>query len=81
LEETMSSFVWAKGDAVVQIGKVRAVIKRGECRHAWDHVVVSRPELFSSSPTLVVRAVGDPPPEVEQATAGPGEKRSTRRAS
>ena len=77
----MSGFVWAKGDAVVQIGKVRAVITRGECRHDWDHVVVARPDLFSDTPTVVVRAVGDPPPVVEQATAGPGEKRNTRRAS
>lgn len=74
----MSGFVWAKGDAVVQIGHVRAVIKLGECRHDWDQVVRTRPELFASEPTLVVRAVGDPP--VEQATAAPGEKRSTRRA-
>jgi hypothetical protein len=75
----MSGYVWATGDAVVQVGKVRAVIKRGECRHDWDHVVKSRPELFSSEPTVVVRAVGDPP--VEQATAAPGEKRSTRRVN
>ena len=75
----MSGYVWAKGDCVVQIGNVRATITRGECRHDWDEVVKARPELFASEPTLVVRAVGEPPP-VEQATAAPGEKRSTRRA-
>jgi hypothetical protein len=74
----MSGFVWAKGDAVVQINHVRAVIRLGECRHDWDHVVLARPDLFSDQPTLVVRAVGDPP-AVEQATAAPGEKRATRR--
>ncbi|HEY3485067.1 MAG TPA: hypothetical protein VGK49_06760 [Ilumatobacteraceae bacterium] len=76
----MSGYVWAKGDAVVQINHIRAVITRGECRHDWDEVVKARPELFSDQPTLVVRAVGQPP-EVEQATAAPGEKRATRRAS
>ncbi len=77
----MSGYVWATGDCVVRIGNVRATIKLGECRHDWDEVVVARPELFSSEPTLVVRAVGQPPAPVEQATAGPGEKRSTRRAN
>ena len=74
----MSGYVWATGDCVVRIGNVRATIHLGECRHDWDEVVKARPELFSDTPTKIVSPVGQPP--VEQATAGPGEKRSTRRA-
>ena len=57
-------------------------VKRGEARHADDPVVKAHPELFGDDPVIIARFPGWTPPadDVEQATAAPGERRSTRRA-
>ena len=45
-----------------------------------DAVVIAHPDSFSAVDPAVTRLAGWEPP-IEQATAAPGEKRSTRRAS
>lgn len=56
----------------------------GEHYPADDPVVKAMPDAFSPDPRYGVQWTGPPPPEmaeapVEQATAGPGEKRNVRR--
>lgn len=63
----------------------RAVVRKGQHWPAEDPVVKQYPDLFSADPrwgmfyTVPPDGYEDPP--VEQATAAPGEKRTTRRTA
>lgn len=57
----------------------RTQIRRGQAWHAEHPLVLHYPDLFSDEPPDVFPHGWEP--EVEQATAAPGEKRATRRAS
>lgn len=46
---------------------------------ATDPIVRAYPWLFSADPHTHLSSTTPPPPEVEQATAAPGEKRQVRR--
>ena len=77
--------VYAKYDAYAAIGdgSFRSV-RQGEHYPAGDPVVRANPGMFSPDPRYGMQWTGTPPPEmaeapVEQATAGPGEKRTVRR--
>jgi hypothetical protein len=75
------NYVYAHCDNVsTRVNGLPITIRRGECRYADDPVVLAHPDLFTDQPLLVTRFPGWEP-DVEQATAAPGEKRSTRRAS
>jgi hypothetical protein len=63
-----------------------SMVRMGEHRHPADPVVKARPDVFSPDPRYGLVWYGtppaelaDPPDEVEAATAGPGERRNTRR--
>jgi hypothetical protein len=71
-------YVFAVQTLGVDVGSVRVKIGRGEARHDDDPVVLAYPELFTSVPPGL-RTFPDWSPPVEQATAAPGERRSTRR--
>lgn len=75
----MSRYVFASASVSVRVpGETYPVpVRRGEVWYAEDPFVKAHPDLFSDDPP---RARGSEP-EVEQATAAPGEKRATRRAS
>jgi hypothetical protein len=76
-------YVFAKGTGVTTVDGVRVNLTVGEAWDATDPVVGARPDLFSDQPQFVRRTAGGlvvtQRAEVEQATAAPGEKRSTRR--
>lgn len=55
-------------------------VKEGSAWHADHPLVVANPSLFSDDPPEVLPRGWKPEPAVEQATAAPGEKRTTRRA-
>jgi hypothetical protein len=74
--------VYVKYDAWV--ADLHRAIRQGEHWPADDPVVKAMPDAFSPDPRYGVQWSGPPPPElaeapVEQATAGPGEKRTTAR--
>ena len=75
----MSRYVFAATSVSVRVpGQTYPVpVRRGEVWFAEDPFVKAYPDLFSEHPP---RARGTEP-EVEQASAAPGEKRTTRRAS
>jgi hypothetical protein len=60
--------------------KFRVSVVRRNIYWSDEAVVRARPELFSTEDPELTRLAGWESP-VEQATAGPGEKRATRRAS
>ena len=73
---------------VYAVGTAQAgghTIRRGEHWPADDPVVVENPSLFSDDPRYGLSFSSTPAemsePPVEQATAAPGERRNTRRAS
>ena len=76
-------FVFATGTGVTTVDGARVNFTAGEAWDADDPVVRARPELFSDEPQWVRRTSGGlvvtQRADVEQATAAPGEKRSTRR--
>lgn len=56
------------------------VLHAGDAWTADDPLVKERPDLFAAEPPAhVVRRTTSGPPVVEQATAGPGERRNLRR--
>ena len=58
------------------------LVRKGEHWSADDAVVAAMPSLFSADPRYGLRYSSTPPadePPVEQATAGPGERRNVRR--
>lgn len=55
-------------------------IREGEPWDADDPTVIENPDAFTRGPARVRRSAGESAP-VEQATAAPGEKRSTRRST
>ncbi len=63
----------------------QVLVRHGTHWFADDPVVQANPGMFSASPCYGLSWSGPPPeemsqpPEVEQATAAPGERRSTRR--
>lgn len=60
--------------------KYPTTVIQGSAWHADAPIVVSHPDFFSSDPPEVLPRGWTPQPAIEQATAAPGEKRSTRRA-
>ncbi len=54
-------------------------VQKGTAWHADHPLVVANPSLFSDDPPEVLPRGWKPDPAVEQATAAPGEKRTTRR--
>lgn len=78
----MSRFVFALDTTSVRVDGLPITVRRGEARHRSDPVVRAHPEMFADEPVVVSVFPGwKPDAEVEQATAAPGEKRATRRAS
>lgn len=75
-----SSIVYAKTNGVLAHAGQRVQIRVGEAWAADDPLVAQYPDAFSKAP-LGVRVTTTPSgwAEVEQATATPGEKRTTRR--
>jgi hypothetical protein len=77
--------VYAKMRALVTTADgAQTLVEFGEHRHPDDPVVKARPDAFSADARYGLRWYGEPPaemmePPVEQATAGPGERRNTRR--
>lgn len=72
--------VYAKSTTVVGTrggGTTRLV--EGEVWSSHDPVVQDNPDLFADEPTKVRGKKADPP--VEEATAAPGAKRSTKRTT
>jgi hypothetical protein len=76
-------YVFATDTVVTTVDGARVNLSAGEAWYADDPVVAARPGLFSDQPPFVRRVSGGlvvtQRAEVEQATASPGEKRSTRR--
>lgn len=83
----MIDVVYATATAMVAVpgagGQARVV--KGTHWPAADPVVRSRPDLFSSDPRFgmlyTIEPDGYDAPMVEEATANPGERRSTRRSA
>lgn len=72
-------------NATAQVGTANGPLLVGKGTH-WpdgDPVVRAHPELFSDDPRFGLVFTAEPEgwdaPPVEQATAGPGERRNTRR--
>lgn len=79
----MSDYVFARDTVAVRINSCPVPVTLGAAFHKDDPVVKIHPELFQSDPVIVNRTPGfEIPvnaPEVEQATAAPGERRTGRR--
>lgn len=75
--------VYARSTTSVAHGGLRITLHAGEVWDATDSVVAAYPDHFSAKPITVRRFGGDGVIDapIEQATAAPGEKRSTRRAA
>lgn len=67
--------VYAAANCVVRYNNLTLRLTPGDPWDATDPFVKSRPDLFSDAPATVHRTFRP----VEQATAAPGERRSTRR--
>lgn len=67
---------FANSTTAVRYGATIVRIAEGDPWYADDPFVIARPELFTDEP---VRVFGTRPAPVEQATARPGERRTTRR--
>lgn len=79
----MSEVVYAKTDCVVVWSGGQSPLSRGDVWDARAPLVLERPDLFSTEPTLV-RGRRQAPPvavesPVEEATARPGSRRGGRR--
>jgi hypothetical protein len=79
------ALVFARTTCVTSLGETRVNLTAGEAWDAEDPLVAEHPDLFIEQPPLLRRthgglAVSQANPEVEDATARPGEKRSTRRS-
>lgn len=79
----MSEVVYAKTDCVVVWSGGQSPLSRGDVWDARAPLVLERPDLFSTEPTLVRGRRQAPPvavePPVEEATARPGSRRGGRR--
>jgi hypothetical protein len=80
---TTTAYAFATATVVTTVDGVRVNLTAGEAWHADDPVVRARPDLFSDVPPRLHTLSGGVKTasrntEVEQATAGPGERRSTR---
>lgn len=73
----MAQYVYAKQNAATTHRGRTVRTKRGEAWHASDPLVREHPDLFAADPPTVRGTPAEGP--VEQATAAPGEKRTTRR--
>jgi hypothetical protein len=74
----MPKYVFARDDvSFAGPGFNRYHTRKGEAFRSTHPAVVARPDLFSDEPTVFHD--GPPEPEVEQATAAPGERRGIRR--
>lgn len=72
----MSGIVYATAQTSVHFGGLVVRLAPGQPWDASDPFVKARPELFSSTPAFVHRTAAP----VEEATAVPGERRTTKRA-
>lgn len=70
--------VYANCDTICYEGRLRVELHIDDVWDGDDPFVRTRPDLFSATPLRIHRTVPIAP--VEQATAAPGEKRTTRRA-
>lgn len=74
-------YVYVRDTCVVRLNGEAVYLQRGDIWDDRDPTVRARPEFFTSDPPRITTTPGwSPPAEVEQATAAPGERRSTRRA-
>ena len=71
----MPAIMYASAECVVRWEGLSIHLTPGAPWDASDPFVRARPELFSETPTTIHRTT-----TVEQATAGPGERRMTKRA-
>jgi hypothetical protein len=71
----MSKYKFALATTSVRAFQLQ--VRRGEAWHADHPLVVANPDLFGDDPPDVLPRRWEP--EVEQATAAPGEKRTSRR--
>jgi hypothetical protein len=69
------AYAFVKHNSVVRHGPLTVRVTRGDVWDADDSFVKANPGLFDEVGTIVHRT----DPVVEQATAAPGEKRSTTR--
>jgi hypothetical protein len=74
-------YVWAASTAMVNGFKINF----GDTWYKYDPIVLANPSLFTDDPRPGLRATSpiseaDREDRIEQATAGPGEKRNVRRA-
>lgn len=82
---TTIEYLFAKSNATVALeGGGQAVIRMGDHWWAYDEVVRAHPDMFTSNPRPGLKCTRVPPgfddeSPVESTTAGPGERRSTRR--
>jgi len=81
----MIPVVYAMGTDFVPLpGGSRVRVQKGTHWPANDPAVLTRPELFSSDPRWGMQYTSEPEgydAPIETATATPGERRNTRRAS
>lgn len=71
-----TKIVYAAAQCVVRYNNLTVRLEPGHPWAADDPFVKARPDLFSDEPTAINRTS---PPPVEQATAAPGERRTTKR--
>ena len=71
-------FVFAVESVSVRCAGYPQRIHKGYAYDAHDPIVLANPSMFQPTPVLVARSDGFTP-EVEQATAAPGERRSAKR--
>ena len=70
-------YVFVKDSTSIGAGSNMLLLARGDVWPASDPLVRDHPELFTEHPPILRRSA----PPVEQATAGPGERRGVRRAA
>jgi hypothetical protein len=74
-------YKFALGSCVVHVGGNPVNLTAGEAWDATDEVVATHPGMFGDEPPFVRRLIGGLAQYqvVEEASAAPGEKRTTRR--
>lgn len=73
------SYKFANAQSVIAWNGLRIRLNPGDVWAAEDAFVRARPELFADVPPVVCGSGSVPVTRVEEATARPGERRTTRR--